>query len=248
MPKHQPLTPRQREVLALVEDSIARRGFPPTRAEIAQALGFRSPNAAEDHLRALQRKGAIEIEASHRGLRVPGKHRRVQRTLAAAPDAGTGAGQVARARKAQGGKAQADFVLSIPLIGRVAAGQPILAEAQIERQLQLDPALFSARPDYLLRVQGSSMRDAGILDGDLVAVQRASEARDGAMVVARIGDEATVKYFERRGARVRLLPANPDFAPIEIDLAREPLVIEGRVVGCIRTGVASGSRSGAGAR
>ncbi len=242
MSKHPPLTLRQREVLALVEDSIARRGFPPTRAEIAQALGFRSANAAEDHLRALQRKGAIEIEASHRGLRVPGKNRRALRT-AAAPDAADRAGQAVQARTLR-----ADSTLSIPLIGRVAAGQPILAEAQIERQLQIDPALFSARPDYLLRVQGSSMRDAGILDGDLVAVQRAHEARNGAMVVARIGDEATVKYFERRGARVRLLPANPDFAPIEIDLAREPLVIEGRVVGCIRTGVASGSRSGAGTR
>ncbi len=223
MPTDLPLTTRQREVLALIETSIARRGFPPTRAEIAQALGFRSPNAAEDHLRALQRKGVIAIDdaGSHRGIRVLHK-------------AGPATVPIRRRK-------DLETVFTLPLIGRVAAGQPILAEAQIERQLQLDPALFSARPDYLLRVQGSSMRDAGILDGDLVAVQRTQEARNGAMVVARIGDEATVKYFERRGARVRLLPANPDFAPIEIDLAREPLVIEGRVVGCIRTSFAAGA-------
>jgi repressor LexA len=211
-----PLTPRQREILELVEDSIARRGYPPTRAEIAQAFGFRSPNAAEDHLRALARKGAITLEGNHRGIRVlvgsPGRQR-----LAPAQD-------------------DAD-ALRLPLVGRVAAGQPILAEAAIEREVACDASLFAARPDYLLRVHGLSMRDAGILDGDLVAVARTAEARNGMLVVARLGDEATVKHFERHGAHVRLLAANPDFAPIEVDLAREPLAIEGRVVGVIRTAI-----------
>jgi repressor LexA len=210
-----PLTPRQREILELVEDSIARRGYPPTRAEIAQAFGFRSPNAAEDHLRALARKGAIALEGNHRGIRVL-------------------AGRKATPRIAP---ARDDDALRLPLVGRVAAGQPILAEAAIEREVACDASLFAARPDYLLRVHGLSMRDAGILDGDLVAVARTAEARNGMLVVARLGDEATVKHFERHGAHVRLLAANPDFAPIEVDLAREPLAIEGRVVGVIRTAI-----------
>ncbi|MBP7419599.1 MAG: repressor LexA, partial [Xanthomonadales bacterium] len=124
--------------------------------------------------------------------------------------------------------------LAVPLVGRVAAGQPILAEAHIERQVALDPGLFHPRPDYLLRVHGTSMRDAAILDGDLVAVRRGSEARNGQIVVARLGDEATVKRYERHGERVRLLPANPEFAPIEVDLRREALVLEGLVVGVLR--------------
>lgn len=203
------LTPRQREILALVEDSIARRGMPPTRAEIAQALGYASANAAQEHLRALARKGAITLEAGHRGIRLR--------------DSGAvGAHLAARGR------------LAVPLVGRVAAGQPILAEAHIERQVALDPGLFHPRPDYLLRVHGTSMRDAAILDGDLVAVRRGSEARNGQIVVARLGDEATVKRYERHGERVRLLPANPEFAPIEVDLRREALVLEGLVVGVLR--------------
>jgi repressor LexA len=228
MPSPPPLTARQREILALVEDSIARRGFPPTRAEIAQAFGFRSPNAAEEHLRALQRKGAIAIDAdgSHRGIRVlqnRGENR--------------GQSTFSMKRKRYSDPGFPDPGFRLPLIGRVAAGQPILAEALVEREVQLDPALFSARPDYLLRVHGLSMRDAGILDGDLVAVQQRATARNGDLVVARIGDEATVKHFERHGDRVRLLPANADFAPIEVDLAREALAIEGLVVGVIRTAV-----------
>jgi repressor LexA len=203
------LTERQREILGLIEDSIARRGMPPTRAEIAQALGFASPNAAESHLRALERKGAIAIDGSHRGLRL----------LASNPAAGHLAGH---------GR------LALPLIGRVAAGSPILAEANVERQLAIDAGMFRPRPDYLLRVKGMSMRDAAILDGDLVAVRRAAEARNGQVVVARLGDEATVKHYERRGERVRLLPANPDFAPIEIDPRRSAFVLEGVVVGVIR--------------
>jgi repressor LexA len=207
-----PLTARQQEILALIEASIAARGIPPTRAEIAQALGFRSPNAAEEHLRALERKGAIAIDGSHRGLRV-----------------------LVRREGRGAARTRADATaFSLPLIGRVAAGQPILAEAHVERQFRLDPELFRPRPDYLLRVAGASMRDAGILDGDLVAVKRSGEARNGQIVVARIEDEATVKRFERRGQGVRLLPANPEFAPIEIDSARVTLVLEGLVVGVLR--------------
>ncbi len=197
------LTERQRQVLTLIEDAIARRGAPPTRAEIAAALGFRSANAAEEHLRALERKGMIGIDGSHRGLRV-------LRPSARADDE--------RAR--------------LPLIGRVAAGEPILAEARVERRVAIDPALFRPAPDFLLRVQGASMRDAGILDGDWVAVRATREARHGQIVVARLGEEATVKHLERRGERVRLLPANPEFSPIAIE--GEDLVIEGVVVGVIR--------------
>ena len=203
------LTSRQREILALVEDSIARRGMPPTRAEIAQALGFASANAAQEHLRALARKGAITLGAGHRGIRL-------------------NSGDAAGAHLAARGR------LLLPLVGRVAAGQPILAEAHIERQVALDGGLFRPRPDYLLRVRGTSMRDAAILDGDLVVVRRAGEARNGQVVVARLGDEATVKRYERQGERVRLLPANPEFAPIEVDLRRQPLVLEGLVVGVLR--------------
>ena len=203
------LTPRQREILALVEASRARRGLPPTRTQPARALGGASANAAQEHLRALARKGAITLEAGHRGIRL--------RDSGAA-----GAHLAARGR------------LAVPLVGRVAAGQPILAEAHIERQVALDPGLFHPRPDYLLRVHGTSMRDAAILDGDLVAVRRGSEARNGQIVVARLGDEATVKRYERHGERVRLLPANPEFAPIEVDLRREALVLEGLVVGVLR--------------
>lgn len=193
------LTVRQRQVLDLITSHLATRGLPPTRAEIAAALGFRSPNAAEEHLRALERKGAIAIDGSHRGLRV----------LQPAPS-------------------------GIPLIGRVAAGQPILAMAHVERHVRIDPDLFRPPPDFLLRVAGLSMRDAGILDGDWVAVRAGREARHGQIVVARLGEDATVKRLERRGERVRLLPANPDFAPIVIGEDGEPLVIEGVVVGVIR--------------
>lgn len=201
----QALTPRQRQILELIRRHIRDTGFPPTRAEIAQALGFRSANAAEEHLRALARRGAIELQrGASRGIRL----------LFAEEDE-----------------------VALPVVGRVAAGSPILADQHIEDHYRLDPRLFRPSADYLLRVHGSSMRDAGILDGDLVAVARTTEARNGMLVVARLGDEATVKHFERHGARVRLLAANPDFAPIEVDLAREPLAIEGRVVGVIRTAI-----------
>lgn len=198
----EPLTPRQREILEVIQDHLEATGYPPTRAEIARTLGFSSPNAAEGHLRALARKGAIDL--------IPGSSRGI------------------RLRETAG----------LPVVGRVAAGSPILAEAHIETRYRLDPRLFHPHPDYLLRVRGMSMRDAGILDGDLLAVHRTPEARNGQLVVARLGDEVTVKRFERRGRRVRLLPANPDFEPIEVDLARQELEIEGIGVGVLRNGEA----------
>lgn len=196
-----PLTPRQEEILSFIRDTVARAGRPPTRAEVCTAFGFRSPNAAESHLRALAAKGAIVLEEGRaRGIRLAG-----------------GAG--------------------LPLIGRVAAGSPLLAIEHVESHHAVDPALFSPRADYLLRVRGLSMRDAGILDGDLLAVHRSPEARSGQIVVARVHDEVTVKTFRRRGAVVSLMPANPDFAPIVVDTRHEPLVIEGIAVGLIRNGL-----------
>lgn len=194
------LTPRQQEILQLIRDAVSERGSPPTRAEIAQAFGFRSPNAAETHLRALARKGAISLdEGRARGIR-----------LTEAP--------------------------GIPLVGRVAAGNPILADAHVQGRYQVDPSMFSPRADYLLRVRGLSMRDAGILDGDLLAVHATPEARNGQIIVARLHDEVTVKRFKRTGSQVELLPENPDFSPIVVDTRREPLVIEGVMVGLIRNG------------
>lgn len=196
------LTARQQQVLNFVRDFLRERGLPPSRAEIARALGFRSVNAAEEHLRALERKGAIAI--------MPGVSRGV-RILA-----GGGGG--------------------LPLVGRVAAGSPILAQEHIEDYFELDPRLFRPPADYLLRVRGLSMRDAGLLDGDLLAVHKTPRAEDGQLVVARLGDEVTVKRLRRRGHKASLLPANPDFAAVEVDLRRESLVIEGVGVGLIRNG------------
>jgi repressor LexA len=198
------LTARQQQVLELIRDSVAEQGFPPTRAEIARVLGFRSVNAAEVHLKALSRKGYIEL--------LPGQSRGIQLAEAAVHEAG------------------------IPLIGRVAAGSPILAEENVEAHYQVDEALFVPKPDYLLQVRGMSMRDAGILDGDLLAVHRTTEVRDGQIVIARLEDEVTVKRFEQQGSTVRLLPENPDFTPIEIDTSRQLLDIEGIAVGVIRNG------------
>ena len=195
----EPLTPQQAKVLQLVRDAIEAGGYPPTRAEICRAMGFSSPNAAEKHLRVLERKGAIEIDGSHRGIRL----------------------------KADQG---------VPLIGRVAAGSPILAEANIQARYRVDPALFKPRADYLLKVRGLSMRDAGILDGDLLAVHATREARSGQIVVARLHDEVTVKRYKRTGSRIQLLPENPDFKAIEVDPRRDALAIEGIAVGVIRNG------------
>lgn len=210
------LTARQQQILALIRQHIADTGFPPTRAEIAAQLGFRSPNAAEDHLKALARKGVIELASgASRGIR-----------LKLLPDS---ADEAPRA---------VQIALSLPLVGRVAAGSPILAQEHIEASYAIDPNLFSEKPDYLLKVRGMSMRDAGILDGDLLAVHRAAEARSGQIVVARLADEVTVKRLRRRGATVELVAENPDYAPIVVDTREEQFAIEGIGVGVIRTGKA----------
>ena len=202
------LTARQSEILRLVRELTEVSGFPPTRAEIAERMGFRSVNAAEQHLRALEKKGAIEISAgSSRGIKV------------------------CDSRSANRGR-----LLELPVIGRVAAGSPMLAEEHVQERYQVDPNLFTPRADYLLRVRGLSMRDAGILEGDLLAVHRTEEARNGQIVVARLADEVTVKRLRRRGHAVQLVAENPDFEPIEVDLRRDPLVIEGIAVGVIRNG------------
>ena len=205
----EPLTERQAEILRLIRELTEVSGFPPTRAEIARSMGFRSVNAAEQHLRALEKKGVLEILAgASRGLRVRDPR----------PAARLGR------------------LMELPVIGRVAAGSPILAEAHVQGRYQLDPNLFTPRADYLLKVRGMSMRDAGILDGDLLAVHRSHEARSGQVVVARLADEVTVKRFRRRGYSVQLLPENPDFEPIELDLRQDQLAIEGIGVGVIRSG------------
>jgi repressor LexA len=204
-----PLTERQAEILRLVRELTEVSGYPPTRAEIAERMGFRSVNAAEQHLRALEKKGHIEISSgASRGIRVRD---------------GRGVNR--------GGK-----LLELPVIGRVAAGAPMLAEENVQGRYQVDPNLFTPRADYLLRVRGMSMRDAGILEGDLLAVHRTEEARSGQIVVARLGDEVTVKRLRRRGHAVQLEAENPDFAPIEVDLRRDTLAIEGIAVGVIRNG------------
>jgi len=201
------LTDRQNEVLRLVRELTEVSGYPPTRAEIAERMGFRSVNAAEQHLRALEKKGAIEISSgASRGIRV----------LDTRP-----AGRLGR-------------LLELPVVGRVAAGSPMLAEEHLQGRYQVDPNLFTPRADYLLRVRGMSMRDAGILEGDLLAVHRTQEVRSGQIVVARLADEVTVKRYRRRGHAVQLEAENPEFAPIEVDLRREPFAIEGIAVGVIR--------------
>lgn len=197
------LTDRQEEVLRLVRDYVRETGYPPTRAEIAEQLGFRSANAAEEHLRALARKGAIEmVPGASRGIRLP------------------------------------DESEGIPVVGRVAAGDPVLAEQNIEDYCDISPSFFSPHADYLLRVKGYSMQDAGILDGDLLAVHRTNQVRNGQIVVARIGEEVTVKRFrrERNKQEVELVPENPDFDVIKVNLKDQDFAIEGLSVGVIRRG------------
>jgi len=196
------LTPRQSQILDMIQDFIAESGMPPTRAEIARELGFRSANAAEEHLRALQKKGVLDL--------VPGASRGIQL------------------------KDSLREQIGLPLVGRVAAGSPILAQEHIETHYKLDPALFDPKPHYLLRVHGMSMKNAGILDGDLVAVHRTPEVRSRQIVVARLEDEVTVKRYRQDGSLVWLLPENEDFEPIRVDLGTQELVIEGVVVGVIR--------------
>lgn len=212
------LTARQEQVLELIRSEITRSGFPPTRAEIAKSLGFKSANAAEDHLRALAKKGAIVLTpGASRGIRLVG----VTPTTAS------------RATNQAQQFIQNINQLLIPLVGRVAAGTPILAAEHIEREIGIEPSLFLQTPDYLLRVQGLSMRDAGILDGDLLAVQKAPEARHGQIIVARLGEEVTVKRLFRSGSRIELLPENPDYQPIVVG-SQDDFSIEGIAVGLIR--------------
>ena len=195
------LTSRQQEILELIQSVIEDNGLPPTRAEIAKQLGFKSANAAEEHLRALARKGMIKL--------LPGAARGIR--LTDPP--------------------------GLPVVGRVAAGSPILAEEHIETHYKIDPRLFNPKPHYLLRVHGMSMKNAGILDGDLVAVHRTPEVRSRQIIVARLDDEVTVKRYRQDGSCVWLLPENEEFEPIRVDLSRQAMVIEGVVVGIIRDGI-----------
>lgn len=192
-------------MLELIKVNMSETGMPPTRAEIAQKLGFKSANAAEEHLKALAKKGVIEI--------MPGTSRGIRLLL------------------------EEEEVLEesgLPLIGKVAAGEPILAQEHIESHYQVDPALFHPRADFLLRVQGMSMKNIGILDGDLLAVHKTQEVRNGQVVVARLDEDVTVKRFQRKGSQVWLLPENEELSPIEVDLSCQQLTIEGLAVGVIR--------------
>ena len=214
------LTARQQQILDLIQTAIARTGAPPTRAEIAAELGFKSANAAEEHLQALARKGVIElVSGTSRGIRLRSDTVR----------------SINAARGSQfslpiPGLSQ----LVLPLVGRVAAGSPILAQEHVDQTYSVENSLFQHKPDYLLKVRGMSMRDAGIMDGDLLAVQSTREARNGQIIVARMEDDVTVKRLSRKGPIVELLPANPDFEPIIVDTRNEPLEIEGLAVGLIR--------------
>ncbi|WP_024872166.1 transcriptional repressor LexA [Tolumonas lignilytica] len=200
------LTPRQAEVLALIRSAVQQTGMPPTRAEIASELGFKSANAAEEHLKALAKKGVIRM--------MPGTSRGIQLLTDEEPEEE-----------------------GLPLIGQVAAGEPILAQQHIETHYQIDGSLFHPRADFLLRVHGMSMKNIGILDGDLLAVHKTTQANNGQVIVARVGDdEVTVKRFERKGNTVRLLPENEELEPIVVDLTQEQLSIEGLAVGVIRNG------------
>ncbi len=193
------LTARQQQVLDLIKTAIEETGFPPTRAEIATELGFKSPNAAEEHLKALARKGAIEmIPGASRGIRI------------------------------------ADDQSGLPLIGRVAAGEPILAQEHVEKHLDIPSNLFSPAADFLLEVHGDSMIEIGIMDGDLIAVHKTNQARNGQIVVARVGEEVTVKRLQKESNVVTLFPENKDYEPIVVDLTQESMDIEGLYVGVIR--------------
>jgi repressor LexA len=212
------LTARQEQILGLIRDAIENTGFPPTRAEIAQELGFRSANAAEEHLQALARKGAIEIS--------PGTSRGIR--LRDMPHDKLGL------RNAVPVSHPAVLQLTLPLVGRVAAGSPILAQEHIDANYSVDPALFRSRPDYLLKVRGMSMRDAGIMDGDLLAVRKADSAKNGQIVVARLGDDVTVKRYRKTGPLIELLPENPDFETIQVEPGSDEFALEGLAVGLLR--------------
>ncbi len=210
MPK---LTARQQQILELIQSAIANTGSPPTRAEIAAELGFKSANAAEEHLQALARKGAIElVSGTSRGIRLKGGNQRSyqESSFSASPSG-----------------------FSLPLVGRVAAGSPILAQEHVDQTYFVESSLFQRKPDYLLRVRGMSMRDAGIMDGDLLAVQSTRDAKNGQIVVARLGEDVTVKRFRKTGSHIELLAENPDFKTIVVEPG-EPFEIEGLAVGLIR--------------
>lgn len=214
------LTARQQQILDLIKDAIGNTGFPPTRAEIATELGFRSANAAEEHLQALARKGAIEISpGTSRGIRL------TEANQAGSHGRGT---QLALPHPSL-------MQLCLPLVGRVAAGSPILAQEHIQASYNVDPALFGAKPDYLLKVRGMSMRDAGILDGDLLAVKKVDSVRNGQIIVARLGDDVTVKRYQKSGSVIQLLPENPDFEPITVTPQQEDFTLEGLAVGLLRS-------------
>ena len=206
------LTPRQEQILNLIRDAIDNTGFPPTRAEIANELGFKSANAAEEHLQALARKGAIEISpGTSRGIRLIGAS---LDTIPLVP---------------------ATLMMSLPLVGRVAAGSPILAQEHVEATYSVDPAMFSSKPDFLLKVRGWSMRDAGIMDGDLLAVKKVDSAKNGQIVVARLGEDVTVKRYKKTGSIVELFPENPDFKVIRVDTEVDEFTLEGLAVGLMRS-------------
>jgi repressor LexA len=213
------LTARQEQILTLIKDAIQNTGFPPTRAEIANELGFRSTNAAEEHLQALARKGVIEISAgTSRGIRL----------LDSELSNHMPSMQMALPHPAL-------MQLSLPLVGRVAAGSPILATEHVEATYNVDPSLFSAKPDFLLKVRGLSMRDIGIMDGDLLAVKKTDSARNGQIVVARIGEEVTVKRYMKTSQGIELLPENPDFSPIIVNENEPEFALEGLAVGLLRS-------------
>ena len=216
---HPKLTARQQEILDLIQTAIARTGAPPTRAEIGAELGFRSVNAAEEHLQALARKGVIElVSGTSRGIR-----------LCSHTVRNINAARGAQFASAIPGLSQ----LTLPLVGRVAAGSPILAQEHVEHSYVLESTLFQHKPDYLLKVRGMSMRDAGIMDGDLLAVQSTRDAKNGQIVVARLGEDVTVKRFRKTASHIELLAENPDFKTIVVEPG-EPFEIEGLAVGLIR--------------
>ena len=206
-----PPTARQEEILDFIRETLIDSGAPPTREEIARAFGFRSLNAAEQHLQALARKGLIELIAgTSRGIRLKEAVLALRETAQ-------------------------EF--GLPLVGKVAAGSPILAQENVLKHPAIDPAMFKPRANYLLEVRGMSMRDVGILDGDWLAVHKQAQAQSGQIVVARLGDDVTVKRLKLRGAKAELIAENPDYKPIVVDLKRDPFVIEGIAVGVIRPSV-----------
>lgn len=214
------LTARQQQILDLIREQIAEFGRPPTRAEIARQLGFRSANAAEDHLQALAKKNVIALDAStSRGIRLLGEY-------------AEGLAEQLEERMAS----TAEVLMQLPLVGRVAAGSPILAQEHVEKSIPVDPALFPDKPDYLLKVRGMSMKDIGILEGDLLAVKKVDQARAGQVVVARVNDEVTVKRYFQKGSQIELHAENSEFAPILVDLRKDSFAIEGLAVGLIRQG------------